>query len=114
MKTLALVMMLGASSAVADEVVQADGGVELALPSLPSDLPQKLEFGQPAPSRGLFLPEAKAIEEAKYVKACTAEREELRKSAGVAWWVPVLIGVAALSVGVGVGVGVAKATGGPK
>lgn len=105
MKTLALVMLLCASSAVAQ-----DNGAPLP----PSDTPVKLELGQAAPSRGLFLPEAKAIAEAKYVKACTAEREELRKSAGVAWWVPVLIGVAALSVGVGVGVGVAKATGGPK
>lgn len=72
-----------------------------------TDAPLLLDAGTTTPSRGLFLPESLAIQHAKRDAATTAEVEELRKQAGVAWWVPVVIAVAAFSVGAGVGAGVA-------
>lgn len=75
----------------------------------PADAPLILEAGQLAPSRGLFKPEAKAIRDEAAHVACDAERVELRKSAGVAWWVPVIVGVVAVGAGVSLGVGISEA-----
>lgn len=90
MRALALVVLLAC-------------GVQAAEPPR-SDAPVILDAGGVAPSRGLFLPEAKAIANEKAATACEAERAELKKSAGLAWWVPVLVGVVALGAGVSVGV----------
>ena len=62
--------------------------------------------GEAAPSQGLFLPEPVAIEQAKRIKACEAERDAL-KQPPVALIVASIVG--GLLVGGAVGAGVAVA-----
>jgi hypothetical protein len=60
-----------------------------------------LAKGEAAPEQGLFLPEPVAIEQAKRVKHCEAEREKLKenpKAADVVLWA-----FAGLAVGAAVG-----------
>ena len=78
-------------------------GAQAAEPARPADAPVILEAGQPAPSRGLWKPEAKAIRDEAHTSAVEAENTELRKSAAAAWWVPVLVGLVALGAGVAIG-----------
>jgi hypothetical protein len=49
-----------------------------AVPARAEDFPV-LEQGQAAPTKGLLMPEAKAIELAQKLKGCEVEVEELRK-----------------------------------
>lgn len=112
MKRLSRLLIVAALTfapfALAEAPDAGSPGVTPAPPSL--DSPTVLETGELAPTRGAFLPESKAVEVARSLKACDAERAELRKSAGLAWWVPVVIGV--VGVGVGLGLGVAVKGGG--
>ena len=60
-----------------------------------------LAKGEAAPEQGLFLPEPVAIEQAKRVKRCEAEREKLRenpKATDVVLWA-----FAGLAVGAAIG-----------
>lgn len=84
MRALALVVALAVGAAQAQE----------------SMAPVVLEAGQAAPIKGVLVPEAKAVELAKSIKACEAERDVLRKTpAEVPWGVVVAIAVGGLVVG---------------
>lgn len=76
--------------------------------SFAQDVPKVVVLapGEAAPSQGLFLPEAVAIEQAKRVKACEAERDAL-KQPPVALIIVSIVG--GLLVGGAVGAGVAVA-----
>lgn len=65
-----------------------------------------LTTGQPAPSTGMFLPEALAIASEKDRQACHAERDSLQKSPPV---VAVVVAAAvALGGGIALGFGLAQ------
>lgn len=88
MKALALVVALAVGAAHADE------------PKREPLAPLVLDVGTPAPVRGVLVPEAKAIELAKAIKACEAERDALRKApADVPWGVIVAVAVGGVLVG---------------
>lgn len=80
----------------------------VASASFAQDVPKVVVLapGEGAPSQGLFLPEAVAIEQAKRVKACETERDAL-KQPPVALIVVSIVG--GLLIGGAVGAGVAVA-----
>ncbi len=81
-------------------------GVAFAEP--PADAPVLVvKKGQFAPFDGVLMADAKAVEQAKRVVACEAEREELRKG-GTSKLAIALFIVGAVVVGAGAGYGVAK------
>lgn len=97
MKAL-LSALLVASVAFGDE---SDAGVH-------ADTPRAvvLEVGQPAPSTGMFLPEALAIASEKDRQACHAERDALQKAPPV---VAIVVAAAvALGGGIAIGYGLAQ------
>lgn len=82
----------------------------VALPCAAQDAPVVLDAGQPAPTRGLLLPEALAIQTAQEKAQLTAENASLKKAieSTPAWWIVPVSVVAALAVGFGVGMAVKK------
>lgn len=112
MKMLAAVVALAlAVPAHADELepaVELDETTELD-PGTKLDGIVLLEEGMPAPRRGLLVPETKAIDLARRIAGCQAERDALAASPPTAWGVVVAVAAAALAVGVGTGVGIGVA-----
>lgn len=74
--------------------------VFLAAPCLAAeDAPIIVKQGEQVPVSGLLLPDAVAVQQAKRVTACEAERDSLKKDAGI----PVAVVVLAVALGVVVG-----------
>ncbi len=78
---------------------------QAAVPDVPAVVVVKA--GQIVPADGLWVSDAKAVEQAKRVVSCETERDELKKS-GPSTAVVVLLIVASLVVGGAAGFGVAK------
>jgi len=74
--------------------------VLLAAPALAEgDAPIIVKAGEQVPVSGLLLPDAVAVQQAKRVTACEAERDSLKRDAGI----PVAVVVLAVALGVVVG-----------
>ena len=75
------------------------------------DAPLIITAGTPAPVSGLLLPDALAVEQAKRIRGCEAERDAL-KAAPAPMHPALVVGLVVLSVvgGVAAGYGVALAT----
>lgn len=83
----------------------------LALPCMAQDAPTILEAGQPAPVKGLLMPEAVALQAAQKQVQLSAENESLKASVASApsWVVVAVAVVVGLAGGVGIGYGVSRA-----
>ena len=92
MKAVALISLISLSAFAAD----------------PADAPKAtvMILGDVAKETGVFLPESLAIEQAKRVKKCEAERAELSKAPPVVGII--IAGVALLGGGIALGYGISQ------
>lgn len=83
----------------------------LAAPALAADdAPIIITAGTQAPVSGVLLPDAVAVVQAQRVRACEAERDSLKASAGIPVPVIVVLVAVGLLAGGAAGYGVAVAT----
>lgn len=74
------------------------------------DAPIIIRAGEQAPTSGILLPDAVAVEQAKRIRACEAERDALKAAVGVPVGLVVVAVVLGLAAGGAAGYAVATAT----
>lgn len=83
----------------------------MALPAhAADDAPIIVRAGEQAPMSGILLSDAVAVQQAKRIKGCEAERDALKASAGIPVGLVVLGVVLGVAVGGAAGYAVASAT----
>lgn len=93
------------------KALAASLALAMALPAYAADdAPIIIKTGEQAPTSGILLPDAVAVEQARRIRGCEAERDALKASAGIPVGLMVLGVVLGVVVGGAAGYAVASAT----